>query len=69
LVSGALCFGLGWGLGGLCPGPVLMQFPIFTIDVHLLWFPFFILGQFIANKLNNMYPNANPASIAKVEMA
>jgi uncharacterized membrane protein YedE/YeeE len=52
LIGGAVCFGLGWGIGGLCPGPGIMQTPIFTVDVHLIWFPFFFLGQFIANKLN-----------------
>ena len=52
LVGGAVCFGLGWGIGGLCPGPALMQSSIFTIDVHLIWFPFFFLGQFMANRLN-----------------
>jgi uncharacterized membrane protein YedE/YeeE len=52
LVLGAVCFGLGWGIGGLCPGPTIMQTPIFTVDVHLIWLPFMFLGQFIANKLN-----------------
>jgi uncharacterized membrane protein YedE/YeeE len=52
LIGGALCFGLGWGIGGLCPGPAIMQSSIFTIDVHLLWFPFFFMGQLIANKVN-----------------
>jgi uncharacterized membrane protein YedE/YeeE len=58
-VGGAILFGLGWGIGGLCPGPTIMQTPIFTIDVHLIWLPFFFLGQFIANKLNEIYPPEN----------
>ena len=57
LVGGAICFGLGWGIGGLCPGPAIMQTPIFTIDVHLIWLPFFFLGKFIANKLNKVFPS------------
>jgi uncharacterized membrane protein YedE/YeeE len=52
LIGGGICFGIGWGIGGLCPGPVLMQTPIFTIDVHLLWLGFFFIGQLIANKVN-----------------
>jgi uncharacterized membrane protein YedE/YeeE len=52
LVGGAVCFGIGWGIGGLCPGPAIMHCSIFTVDVHLIWFPFFFLGQFMANKLN-----------------
>lgn len=56
LVGGAICFGLGWGIGGLCPGPSIMQSSVFTVDVHLIWFPFFFMGQFIANKLNEVFP-------------
>jgi uncharacterized membrane protein YedE/YeeE len=56
LIGGAIFFGLGWGIGGLCPGPAIMQSSIFTIDVHLIWFPFFFIGQFIANKLNELFP-------------
>ena len=26
LVSGSLLFGIGWGLGGFCPGPALVSF-------------------------------------------
>jgi hypothetical protein len=29
-----------------------MQIPIFTIDIHLIWFPMMFLGQFVANKIN-----------------
>ena len=39
-----------------------MQIPIFTIDVHMLWLPFFILGQFMANKVNLMYPSKTAPS-------
>lgn len=67
LIVGAACFGLGWGLGGLCPGPVIMQAPIFTIDVHMLWLPFFILGQFMANKISLMYPTKSN-SIPQIDL-
>jgi uncharacterized membrane protein YedE/YeeE len=67
LIIGAACFGLGWGIGGLCPGPVIMQLPIFTIDVHMLWIPFFFLGQFMANKVNEMYPTKSK-SIKKIDL-
>lgn len=53
LVIGAALFGLGWGIGGLCPGPAIMQSSIFTIDVHLIWFPFFVIGQFIVDKFTS----------------
>ena len=28
LVTGAVLFGIGWGLGGLCPGPALASLPL-----------------------------------------
>lgn len=64
LVLGAVLFGVGWGIGGLCPGPAIMQLPIFTIDVHFIWFPFLFLGQFVAYKINLLtthhpHPHAN----------
>jgi hypothetical protein len=69
LVGGAMCFGIGWGIGGLCPGPSIMQTPIFTVDVHLIWFPFFFLGQFIANKLNEVFPSESPSANKQLEKA
>lgn len=30
LVLGASIFGIGWGIGGLCPGPAFALFPQFT---------------------------------------
>jgi len=54
LILGAMCFGLGWGIGGLCPGPAIMQFPIFTVPVHCIWLPFMIIGQLIANLISQI---------------
>lgn len=31
LVLGALCFGIGWGIGGICPGPALALLSVFQI--------------------------------------
>lgn len=53
LVLGASCFGLGWGIGGLCPGPAIMQFAVFSVPVHAIWFPFLIIGMFIARKIEH----------------
>ena len=49
LVCGAFCFGLGWGIGGLCPGPFLVLFSVFTIPIQLLWGISLVLGQLLAN--------------------
>lgn len=53
LVVGATCFGLGWGIGGLCPGPAIMQFSIFTIPIHIIWFGFLIIGMLMAKYLEH----------------
>ena len=48
LVLGAFCFGLGWGIGGLCPGPFIVLFPAFTIPIQLIWGVSLIIGMYIA---------------------
>jgi uncharacterized membrane protein YedE/YeeE len=30
LVAGAAVFGIGWGLGGFCPGPAIVSLPLFA---------------------------------------
>ena len=58
LIFGAFLFGLGWGIGGLCPGPYLLSIPI-SIKTALYWgFPFF-LGQ----KITNIVTSARPSKI------
>jgi uncharacterized membrane protein YedE/YeeE len=52
LIGGAFCFGLGWGIGGLCPGPFLVQLAIFTVPVHVIWFGCLLIGMFIAHRVD-----------------
>jgi uncharacterized membrane protein YedE/YeeE len=35
LVGGAVLFGIGWGLGGLCPGPAISSLVLVPGDVAL----------------------------------
>ena len=49
LIVGAVCFGLGWGIGGLCPGPALVLLPVWNIPVHLVWFGMMLIGMLIAH--------------------
>lgn len=51
LVLGAFCFGIGWGIGGLCPGPVLALLPVFQVQIHVIWFSAFVLGTYLAIRL------------------
>jgi uncharacterized membrane protein YedE/YeeE len=46
LLTGTACFGIGWGLGGFCPGPALSAV---LVNTDLLWFlPAMGLGMWVA---------------------
>jgi uncharacterized membrane protein YedE/YeeE len=45
LIAGAFIFGIGWGIGSLCPGPFLMLFPVFSIQIHIMWGVMCVLGM------------------------
>lgn len=49
LVAGAVLFGIGWGLTGLCPGPALYAAAAGVVDVVLAWFPAFLVGSYVGN--------------------
>ena len=50
LVMGSACFGVGWGLGGFCPGPALSA--LFSTP-DLLWFvPALVAGMWLATRHN-----------------
>ena len=57
LIGGAFCFGLGWGLGGLCPGPFLVLFADFTVPIQVLWGVSLVIGMYLANWLSNYLSN------------
>jgi len=53
LVLGASLFGVGWGLGGYCPGPAVVSLP--AGNVTLFAFVFAMLaGMFITAKLETL---------------
>jgi len=50
LIIGAIMFGAGWGLAGLCPGPAISSIAFLNISVYifvLFMFLGFYLGNFI----------------------
>jgi uncharacterized membrane protein YedE/YeeE len=49
---GGLCFGLGWGIGGICPGPFYVLFPVITFSIQILWGFSFIIGTVLGAKLS-----------------
>lgn len=46
LVAGAILFGIGWGLVGLCPGPALVD--LLALDISVFWF---VLALVAGNRL------------------
>lgn len=47
LLAGAACFGLGWGLGGFCPGPAVTALPLLA-EGTLVFVSCMLLGMWVA---------------------
>jgi uncharacterized membrane protein YedE/YeeE len=50
LVIGSAIFGLGWGLGGFCPGPALANLGALRAET-LLFVPAMAIGMLLAQRL------------------
>jgi uncharacterized protein len=50
LVIGSTIFGVGWGLGGFCPGPALANLGALRVEA-LLFVPAMAIGMFLAQRL------------------
>jgi len=62
LVVGAAIFGVGWGFGGLCPGPALVN--IFMYIPHTLaWMTAFLIGQVSVYFLDKYVISAKPKPV------
>ncbi|CAJ1936029.1 unnamed protein product [Cylindrotheca closterium] len=53
LLIGSLCFGIGWGVAGLCPGPAMFLAASGTIPILAFWWPTFFLGALLAQKIKD----------------
>ena len=51
LVTGAAIFGLGWGIAGVCPGPVVSSLALGDMDV-IVFFIAMIAGLGITHKMS-----------------
>lgn len=53
LLVGAAIFGLGWGIGGYCPGPALTALPLLAPGT-LVFVPAMFLGLWLGSRAGNM---------------
>ncbi len=57
LIIGAIMFGAGWGLAGLCPGPAISAISFLNTSIYL-----FVLFMFVGFYLGNFFINKNESS-------
>ena len=50
LMAGAAIFGLGWGLGGFCPGPLMTALPM-AASGTLVFAPLMFLGLWLGRRV------------------
>ncbi|MES1912959.1 MAG: hypothetical protein MHM6MM_005200 [Cercozoa sp. M6MM] len=55
LVLGSAIFGIGWGLGGVCPGPALVGLGS-GVAAYWVYFFTFLVGQFVYDVLMRQFP-------------
>mmetsp|Transcript_25302 Transcript_25302/g.45822 ORF Transcript_25302/g.45822 Transcript_25302/m.45822 type:complete len:374 (-) Transcript_25302:1161-2282(-) len=51
LIVGSAIFGVGWGIGGLCPGPAIFNAVAGYPHVIYRWWPAFCVGTYCAQQL------------------
>ena len=59
LILGAAVFGIGWGLGGYCPGPALTAVGLLATGT-IVFVPAMLVGMWIARMTENA---SDPASV------
>ncbi len=51
LIAGAVLFGIGWGLSGICPGPALVLLGQDPLEIYA-FLASLILGSFVADRIS-----------------
>ena len=54
LIFGAFCFGIGWGIGGMCPGPFLVLITVTGLQTTIYWGVSMVIGMKIADAITNV---------------
>lgn len=62
LLTGAAIFGIGWGIGGFCPGPAWTALPLLAPGT-LVFIPAMISGLIIGNRLMAHYVMRSAAAV------
>ncbi|ETX11678.1 sulfur transport [Roseivivax halodurans JCM 10272] len=57
LIGGAAIFGIGWGIGGFCPGPALTALPMLAPGT-LVFVPAMLVGLTLGTRLKPHFPLA-----------
>ncbi|KPB00966.1 DUF6691 family protein [Ahrensia marina] len=57
LLVGAALFGIGWGIGGFCPGPAWTALPLMTPGT-LAFLPAMLIGFLLGQPLKNVMTSA-----------
>lgn len=52
LIIGSFLFGVGWGIGGLCPGPFLLLVPLSNLKIPIFWGIPFLIGMKTSQIIN-----------------
>ena len=52
LIAGAVIFGIGWGLGGFCPGPAVTSLSLHAPGT-LVFLPSMLIGMWLAQRVKN----------------
>ena len=53
MLTGAALFGVGWGLGGFCPGPALTAVPLLSTGI-IAFFPALLIGMWAGRMVPSM---------------
>ena len=53
LIAGAALFGIGWGIGGFCPGPAWTALPLFAPGT-LVFLPAMLVGLWLGSHLKTL---------------
>eukprot|EP00741_Cyanophora_paradoxa_P015238 tig00020851_g14708.t1 len=63
LLAGSLIFGIGWGLGGVCPGPIIAAVP--SLEPHVLFAGLGMLAGMFAFRFGHMLVGGAPSAVPK----